>query len=134
VLPAAIIYMQLGDGDILAVSGTGEVERPSLPADERLFADETTSLCTPNAWRDMRVYFQTLAGEPPALLLLATDGYSKSFRDEAGFFAVGSDLLEMLRSDGMQAIEQELPTWLSEASERGSGDDITLGIVHRVDA
>jgi serine/threonine protein phosphatase PrpC len=38
-----ILYLQLGDGDILLVSETGEVERP-LPKDDRLFANETTSL------------------------------------------------------------------------------------------
>lgn len=132
VMPDYILYIQLGDGDMLTVSAAGEVARPPLAVDARLFGDETTSLCTPDAWRDFRVYFQTLAGEPPALLLLSTDGYSKSFRDESGFFAVGSDLLEMARADGLEAIGQSLPDWLAEASQRGSGDDITLGLIYRV--
>ena len=38
-----ILYLQLGDGDILLVSDAGETTRP-LQADERLFANETTSL------------------------------------------------------------------------------------------
>jgi hypothetical protein len=133
VMPACIIYLQLGDGDILNVSQAGEVTRPAIPGDERLFADETTSLCSPDAWRDVRVYFQALAGEPPALILLATDGYGKSFRDEAGFLAVGSDVLEMIRSDGLEAVAHNLPAWLSEASQTGSGDDITLGMLYRLD-
>jgi hypothetical protein len=42
--------------------------------------------------------FQVLVETPPALILLATDGYANSFPDEAGFLKVGSDLLGMIRS------------------------------------
>ncbi len=38
------LYMQLGDGEILIVSDAGEVTQPLLK-DERLLANETTSLC-----------------------------------------------------------------------------------------
>jgi hypothetical protein len=133
VTEAFILYVQLGDGDILAVAEAGEVSRP-VPPDERLFANETTSLCAPNAWRDIRVGFQALAGLPPALILLATDGYANSFRDDAGFLKVGSDLLEMIRAGGLDKVRDNLEGWLTEASQAGSGDDITLGILCRLDA
>lgn len=126
-----IVYLQLGDGDILAVSEMGEVSRP-LRKDERLFANETTSLCSRNAWHDFQVSFQTLSGSPPALILLATDGYANSFRDEKGFLKVGSDLLKMIRADGLDTVNENLEVWLSEASQVGSGDDITLGIICRM--
>lgn len=128
-----IIYLQLGDGDILAVSETGEVARP-LPKDERLFANETTSLCSRNAWRDFCVSFQALSDLPPALILLATDGYANSFRDEEGFLKVGADIWEMISSDGLDKVNDNLEDWLTEASQAGSGDDITLGIACRMDA
>ena len=128
-----ILYLQLGDGDILTVSETGEVSRPPLPADERLFANETTSLCSREAWREFRTHFQVLSGSPPALILVSTDGYANSFRDEAGFLQVGADILEMISSDGLDAVYEGLETWLTEASQDGSGDDITLGIICRTD-
>lgn len=128
-----ILYLQLGDGDILTVSERGEVTKP-LAADERLFANETTSLCSRDGWRDFRVGFQVMSGEPPALILLSTDGYANSFRDEAGFLKVGSDLLEMIRADGLESISDNLEIWLTEASQAGSGDDISLGIICRMDA
>jgi len=127
VTEAFILYLQLGDGDILTVSETGEVTRP-LPRDERLFANETTSLCSPDAWRDFRVRFQPLVS-PPALILLSTDGYANSFRDEASFLKVGSDLLKIFRSGSLTQVDDCLEMWLNEASQVGSGDDITLGIV-----
>ncbi len=128
-----ILYLQLGDGDILTVSETGETIRP-LPEDERLFANETTSLCSAKAEEDFRFRVQELSGERPALILLSTDGYVNSFSNEEGFLKVGSDLLEMLRSDGFDFIDESLKGWLEEATRTGSGDDTTLGIICRMDA
>ena len=128
-----ILYLQLGDGDILTVSEAGEVARP-LPEDERLFANETTSLCSASAGRDFRFRVQPLAAERPALILLTTDGYANSFSDEAGFLKVGTDILELLRSDGFDYVSSSLKGWLEEATRAGSGDDCTLGIICRMDA
>lgn len=128
-----ILYLQLGDGEILTVSEDGEVTRP-LPKDERLFANETTSLCSQDAWRDFRVCFQVVSNAPPALILLSTDGYSNSFHDEAGFLKVGPDLLEMIRADGLEPVNDQLASWLTEATCAGSGDDVTVGLLCSVDA
>ena len=127
---AFLLFLQLGDGDILAVDDDGAVTRP-VPGDSRLFGNETTSLAGSDAWRDMRVGFIALAGPPPALVLLATDGYANSFRDDAGFLQVGADLLSLIRGDGLAVVAAALPTWLAEASEAGSGDDITLVVASR---
>ena len=126
------IYLQLGDGDILIVGENGEVTRP-YTSDERLIANETTSLCSKDAWRDFRSAFQVFSGNPPALILISTDGYANSFQNEAAFEVVGTDILEMIRAQGLEKIELELETWLKEASELGSGDDITLALAYRVD-
>lgn len=127
-----ILYLQLGDGEILTVSETGEVIQP-LPKDERLIANETTSLCGPNAWRDFRFGFQALSSSPPALIMLSTDGYPNSFQDEAGFLKVGTDFLDMIRTEGLDKVNSSLETWLSDASGAGSGDDVTVGIVKRLE-
>nr|MBA3240178.1 protein phosphatase 2C domain-containing protein [Acidobacteriota bacterium] len=128
-----VLYLQLGDGEILSVSESGEVTR-TLTEDERLFANETTSLCTPDAEKNFRVRLQQLNDGPPALILLSTDGYVNSFSDSAGFLKVGSDLLEMLRTDGFDPINASIKGWLEEATHSGSGDDCTLGLVCRMDA
>lgn len=128
--PAAILYLQLGDGDLLIVADDGSVDRP-LPADPRLFGNETTSLCAAAAWQEARVYCQTLAGAPPALILAASDGYANAFRDDAGFRQVAADLWAMLRAGGRDAVAPHLRGWLAEASAEGSGDDISLGLLWR---
>jgi hypothetical protein len=127
-----ILYLQLGDGDILVVSEAGDVTRP-ITRDARLFANQTTSLCSPDAWRDVQVRFQALVGPPPALILLTTDGYANSFVNEAAFLQVGTDILDMVRSTGLAEVDANLPAWLSEASQAGSGDDITVGVICRTD-
>ena len=128
-----VMYLQLGDGEILSVSENGEVVRP-LVKDERLFGNETTSLCAPEAWRDFRVSFQPLTHSRPALILLSTDGYPNSFRDEAGFLQVGSDILQMVRKNGLASVNDNLEAWLRDSTRAGSGDDVTLGILCSVAA
>jgi serine/threonine protein phosphatase PrpC len=122
------IYLQLGDGEILTVSDRGDVTRP-LSKDDRLFGNETTSLCANEAWRDFRVHFQPLTQSPPALVLLSTDGYPNSFRDESGFLKVGSDILDMVQENGLASVQDHLAGWLSDSTRAGSGDDVTLGIL-----
>jgi serine/threonine protein phosphatase PrpC len=128
-----ILYLQLGDGDILLVSEAGRVERP-LPKDERLFANETTSLSSQNAWSEFRFGFQPLVAPPPALILISTDGYANSFISDEAFLKVGTDILELVRSDGLEEVGNNLEAWLAEASHAGSGDDTTLAVISRVQA
>lgn len=128
-----LAILQLGDGDILVVSDSGEVSRP-LPLDERLIANETTSLSDKLAWQDFRTNFISLASQPPALITLSSDGYANSFRNDESFLKIGVDFLEMLREDSPKAIQRGMENWLNEASQLGSGDDITLGLIYRLDA
>jgi hypothetical protein len=132
VADAFILFLQLGDGDILVVSETGEVSQ-ALIRDPRLMANETTSLCMTDAWREVRMRFLARYGKPPALIVVSTDGYANSFVNEAAFLKVGSDLLEILQTDGVASVQSNLLSWLEEASTAGSGDDITLAIVYRGD-
>ncbi|MCY2990566.1 MAG: PP2C family serine/threonine-protein phosphatase [Planctomycetota bacterium] len=129
-----IVYLQLGDGEILVVSdATGEVSQP-IDRDPTLIANETTSLCMDKAQEEFRFHFQYLGGSLPGIVLLSTDGYPNSFRSRAGFLKVGADLLEMLRAEGGgDAIQRDLPGWLQEATAAGSGDDATVGIVYRME-
>lgn len=128
-----IVYMQVGDGDILVVTADGVVTRP-IAADARHFANATTSLAATDAWRDVRIAYQPLEDTVPALMLLATDGYSNSFRTDADFLQVGRDLLDILREWGPDAVRADLPDWLRAATYEGSGDDVTAAIVYRRDA
>jgi hypothetical protein len=122
-----LLYLQLGDGEILSVSATGTTTRP-LPPDDRLIANQTTSLCQPEAWKDFRSAWVTDAALP-SLVLLSTDGYANSFRSDEDFLKTGQDYLEIIRQQGIASLAEELPAILTEATQQGSGDDITLAIL-----
>ena len=115
-----ILYVQLGDGDILAVTADGVVRSP-LPYDDRLIADETTSLCSLRAENEFRVGFQPITDHSPAVILASTDGYSKSYVDLEGFRRVGPDILSMIRSRGLTQVRADLEDWLVQMSQRGAG-------------
>lgn len=122
-----LLYLQLGDGEILSVSAQGETTRP-LPPDERLVGNQTTSLCQPEAWTEFRSAW-VVAPNLPALALLSTDGYVNSFRSDDDFLKIGKDYLNILREQGISSLSEELPAILEEATRQGSGDDITLAIL-----
>jgi serine/threonine protein phosphatase PrpC len=126
-----LFYLQLGDGDILAVSDTTQKIESPLPQDASLIANETTSLCMDRAQKLFRFRFQSVQGIPPALILASTDGYSNSFSTPGDFYKVGMDLLGMVQKNGLDYVQESLAAWLDDASRSGSGDDVTLGIVCR---
>jgi serine/threonine protein phosphatase PrpC len=123
-------FLQLGDGDTVTVTAAGEVGRP-LPPDPRLIANETTSMSGDAAARNFRTGVQDLRLAPIDLILLSSDGYSNSFRDDVAFTQVGSDILQNLKTAGVEKVRQTLPAWLEEATTRGSGDDISAALLFR---
>ena len=125
-----MLYLQLGDGDILAVDAEGGTQRP-IVADERLVANQTTSLCQPDAWQEFRVALTEDGAALPPLVLISSDGYVNSFRSEEDFLQIGTDYLAILREQGSDALAHELPHILADATQQGSGDDISLGVLHR---
>lgn len=128
ITPTYRLYLQLGDGDMLNVYTDGKTERP-LPDDPRLIGNATTSLCARHAARDVRLTVQPCEGELPELILVSTDGYANSFKNDNEFLRVGPDILDIIRTDGLDHIQRHLHDWLEETTRVGSGDDITLGIL-----
>lgn len=126
-----MLAVQLGDGDIVAVADDGTATDWAWLRDPRLVANETTSLCSPKAWRYMHAYFQPVMASSVRLVLLSTDGYANSFEDRNGLLRAGQDMLTAIRADGLATISRQLPAWLHATSSAGSGDDITVGLAYR---
>lgn len=126
--PAFLLVGQLGDGDILLVDSDRQVHRP-IAADPSHFAEETASLCQNEASQAIRLR-TTPAPQTETLLLLSTDGYSKSYATDVVFEQIGPDYLDMLRTDGPTGVATELREFLETVSAKGSGDDIALGMLY----
>ncbi len=129
--PAYVLYLQLGDGDILEVDAGGAAAHAPLPADPLLHGNETTSLCMPNAWNHMRISVRPVNAHGPVCVMLSTDGYANSFVDAAGLAQAACDLCALSSEPGMIEVSRSLPGWLRATSAQGSGDDISVGLAVR---
>ena len=127
-LPREVILLQLGDGDFLCLEEDGAV-RAALEPDQRHLGNATTSLCLPDALEAFR--YRRWQGDLPRMVLGSTDGYGNSFRSETGFKKALQDYALLLETHGWQSVSDRLPQWLTETSQQGSGDDISLALLFR---
>lgn len=125
------VAFQIGDGDMLAVSEETREVSYVIEKDPSLIANETTSLCQADAWKQFRFRFHLFESRPPALIMISSDGYANSFATKSGFEKTGIDFLDILTNQGPEWLESNLPQWLDEASREGSGDDISVAIIYR---
>lgn len=126
-----VFHLQLGDGEILEVSGKPPQAYAPLPPDPSLIANETTSLCQKDAARLFRFGFRPIQGVRPSLILVCTDGYSNAFACRDGFLQAGTDFLRLSREMKTRSLARCLKGWLTESSSSGSGDDVTLAMLIR---
>jgi serine/threonine protein phosphatase PrpC len=125
-----VIYAQLGDGDILTITDSGQVRRP-LDLHHEFYGAESASLCTHGAAQEFQVSVRPLRAERPAAIMLSSDGYANCFGHDEGFFRVGIDLLKYARERGRTFVAQHLEAWLHQSSCDGSGDDISVALALR---
>jgi serine/threonine protein phosphatase PrpC len=123
-----VFALQIGDGDILAVSPYASATW-LIPAQETI-GSETESLCMENCWQYIRTRLLPLQDiKVPLMFLLATDGYANSFTEPAGFLQAGDDICSLWQTEGADHIKENLYDWLTLSSEKGSGDDIAMALV-----
>ena len=122
-----MLYLQIGDGDILVVDNTGNVRKP-LRDDVQFSRYQTKSLCTHGVSEDFRIAVEKNNGANPVLVLASTDGYSNSFKSYQEFFEVGIAYRDLIRILGCDFLEDILEDLLCKTSSQGSGDDITVGL------
>lgn len=121
-----VAVAQIGDGSALGAAPHG-VEH-LVPGDDRLVANETTSLCLPNALADFR--WGTGHFETGSAVLLSTDGYGNSFASEGWEEEVMSDLVTELDSHGFEEVAASMGSWAGDSAAVG-GDDVTLVLLSR---
>ncbi|MGW7073969.1 PP2C family serine/threonine-protein phosphatase [Streptomyces sp. NPDC054866] len=123
VTQSMLFCWQLGDGDIVLVDADGTPHTPLSTGPD--MGDETDSLCEPEPWRKMRSHWQPFTGGAPPVVLLSTDGLSKSFADHQGFLDFATGVTERAAAQGVPAVQAQLADWLERAAKY-SGDDTTF--------
>lgn len=121
--------LQIGDGKCVVVSETGEFTQP-IPWDEECFLNVTTSLCDENAAKEFRFCFSRTL---PAAVFIGSDGIDDCFAgDERLYDFYRVTLKSFAETDEETAIAQ-LKEYLPTLSEKGSGDDMSVGILVNTD-
>lgn len=99
---------------------------------DKILGTETHSLCKPDSWKRAitAVRRRYVKCSIPCMFMLSTDGFSNSYKSEQEFERTCSEYFEMIKQYGVSAVEASLSSWLTETSELGCGDDITVLIAH----
>ena len=124
--------LQVGDGSISIVREKGEggieVEEP-IGIDTHDAAGATMSLCLAKK-ADFRQKLIPLE-EQPLLIALSTDGLVDSYPNTSDFNRQIGDFPREIRNKGLGRFMVDLEAWLDTTTKKGSGDDITVGILTR---
>ena len=125
ITPSFLFAFQLGDGDISYVDNNGFA---LVLQSDKILGTETHSLSRLDSWkRAITLVCRRDDSAPlPCLFMLSTDGLSNSYTNEQEFQKTCVDYFEMIKEHGAEAVDANLKKWLSETSEMGCGDDITL--------
>lgn len=124
-----VFAYQMGDGDILFIDRS-DIQPVIEP--EKILGIETHSLSKPDAWRKAitAVYRKIHEQESNGLFLMSTDGFSNSYKSEGDFKDTCRAYYDMLGKHGFKTVAENLGSWLSETSEFGCGDDITVVLTY----
>lgn len=127
--PGLALFVQIGDGDMLASGRAGEVDR-AIASDPRLTGPATYSLCQPDASHcvHVRLFRAPHPLSTPDFVMAATDGLFNSYREQEAFLAVPRSLRETLRTTPLPQLLPQLESWLAECSRIGSRDDISVAL------
>ncbi len=119
-----VFICSIGDGDIPSVDPAGKLKMHLEQDAPDLSGAMTYSMASmePQNLFQTQIYDRGEGG----ILMLSTDGLSKSFAELHYFFEFGTALQERIREDGFARVTESLPNTLDYISEHGSGDDITF--------
>ena len=126
------LALQLGDGDLVIGYEDGRIVKPFV-SDDGLVGEQTYSLCLDSAADYAKLWIIRGDQEPwPDFALVATDGVSKSFVDDAKFLDTVAQYRSIVDSaEQLAATGGALPEWLAAVSAAGSADDATLCFASR---
>ena len=124
-----VFSFQIGDGDINLVTEKGVF---SLVEPEKFLGTETHSLSKPDAWRKAVASVRRRDGEneKSCMYMLSTDGFANSYTCDTEFQKTCKDYFNMIQEHGAEKVQANLKQWLTETSELGCGDDITVVMVY----
>lgn len=124
VTPSYVLYLQVGDGNIYTIEASG---KPNVPfqADSTIIGNDTHSLCEKDAIEHIQIKIVP-HDDIPCFVFLTTDGLPNSFATDVDFSSAVEGIYTTICEYGLEAVDKEIPRWLQEYTDQGSGDDITI--------
>ena len=119
------LALQIGDGNMVTADAEGTFAQP-VPLDEKCVLNVTTSLCDKDA---IDVFHHDFADTPLAAVLIGTDGIDDCFAGAEKLFDFYRVILTSFSEKDEDAAKTELIDYLPRLSEKGSGDDISIGMM-----
>ncbi|MDR0497903.1 MAG: protein phosphatase 2C domain-containing protein [Treponema sp.] len=134
-----LLTLQIGDGTCVMLNNEAEFSQP-VPVDEKCFLNVTTSLCDKNAIDSFRHFYsdkwsvlsdqeKIIRCPQPAAVLIGTDGIDDCFAGAEKLFDFYRVVLSSFTEKDEETAKAELKDYFPRLSEKGSGDDISIGII-----
>ncbi|WP_010256794.1 PP2C family serine/threonine-protein phosphatase [Treponema primitia] len=123
--------LQIGDGKCAVRYTDGDFMQP-IPWDEKCFLNVTTSLCDTDPGSEFRFY---ASREIPAALFIGTDGVDNSYpvhENEKHLNGLYSIIADNFAREGFKKGLVELRDFLPILTQKGSGDDVSIAGIMRV--
>ena len=129
ITPKFIFGYQLGDGDILYMDSDGI--QPVISPD-KILGTETHSLSKMNSWKSTitMIRMRDILEDIPYLFMMSTDGFANSYASEGEFHQTCREYYELIKENGFDVVKSNLKDWLTETSEFGCGDDVTVVLAY----
>ncbi len=121
--------IQIGDGKCVLVKTDGEFTQP-VPVDSKCFLNSTTSMCDITAKESFRNFFTV---DLPIAVFISTDGVDDCFKEDKLLYNFYKTIMYSFSSEEFEKAVEELEEYLPRLSAKGSGDDISLGVVIDLD-
>ena len=125
--------LKLGDGNVCVLKENAPQLFFGLAdelKDDRLQFNLTTSLCGGDADKEFKHCFvNTDKDYPIDGLILTTDGIINSYTSEQAYLDFMGNIFSAYREESVASAHSELAEFLPRLSEKGSGDDLSVGIV-----
>jgi serine/threonine protein phosphatase PrpC len=122
---AFLLVLQIGDGNCVTVDNMGRFAQP-VQGDENCVGSVTTSLCDKNV---IEAFRHSYCVSLPAAVLVGTDGIYDCFAGDEKLYDFYRVLLLSFVEKDERAAQAELIDYLPRLSEKGSGDDISIGMI-----
>lgn len=128
-----IFILKLGDGNVCVLKDNAPQLFFGLSdelKDNQLQFNLTTSLCSSDADKEFKHCFittdknYTIDG-----LILTTDGIINSYTSEQAYLDFMANIFSGYKEETLESAHAELAEFLPRLSEKGSGDDLTVGII-----